>query len=251
MIKFFRRFRQQLLSENKFSKYLVYAIGEIILVVIGILIALQINNWNEGSKERQQEYKLLKQLKTDLTENETEIKDLIKEIKVNKWAMDSILKRLKRSNNPKIGAYITFIHRNSFFNNSNSGYKILGNGMSKLISNDSLLNSILQLYEKDFPNIKIRENLMNSKIENQIYPLTNQLFKINPNVSIRLKEFDAVASEIYTPLDYEALSNNHQYINSLLQLNKTVETRLTYLPETEKKLAKVIEMLNLELNQHD
>ena len=50
MIKFFRKIRQRLLTENKFSKYLLYAIGEIILVVIGILIALQINNWNEGRK---------------------------------------------------------------------------------------------------------------------------------------------------------------------------------------------------------
>lgn len=47
MIKFFRKIRQQLLTENKFSKYLMYAIGEILLVVIGILIALQINTWND------------------------------------------------------------------------------------------------------------------------------------------------------------------------------------------------------------
>lgn len=53
MIKFFRRIRQRLLSENKFSKYLIYAIGEIILVVIGILIALQINNWNQQRKSNQ------------------------------------------------------------------------------------------------------------------------------------------------------------------------------------------------------
>ena len=50
MIKLFRNIRQRLLSENKFSKYMLYAIGEIILVVIGILIALQINNWNENRK---------------------------------------------------------------------------------------------------------------------------------------------------------------------------------------------------------
>ena len=50
MIKFFRRIRQRLLSEKKFSKYLFYAFGEIVLVVIGILIALQINNWNENRK---------------------------------------------------------------------------------------------------------------------------------------------------------------------------------------------------------
>jgi len=52
MIKFFRKIRQKLLSENKFSKYLLYAIGEIILVVIGILIALQVNNQNEIKNEK-------------------------------------------------------------------------------------------------------------------------------------------------------------------------------------------------------
>lgn len=51
MIKFFRKIRQNLLSEGKTAKYFKYAIGEIILVVIGILIALQINNWNEARKE--------------------------------------------------------------------------------------------------------------------------------------------------------------------------------------------------------
>ena len=52
MIKFFRKIRQKLLSENKFSKYLIYAIGEIILVVIGILIALQVNNQNQIKNEK-------------------------------------------------------------------------------------------------------------------------------------------------------------------------------------------------------
>ncbi len=47
MIKFFRKIRQKMLTENKFSKYLIYAIGEIVLVVLGILIALQLNNLNE------------------------------------------------------------------------------------------------------------------------------------------------------------------------------------------------------------
>jgi hypothetical protein len=50
MLKFFRKIRQNLLMENKTRKYLTYAVGEIVLVVIGILIALQINNWNEQRK---------------------------------------------------------------------------------------------------------------------------------------------------------------------------------------------------------
>ena len=59
MIKFFRKIRQNLLLEGKTEKYLKYAIGEIVLVVIGILIALQINNWNEHNKKKQDERILL------------------------------------------------------------------------------------------------------------------------------------------------------------------------------------------------
>ncbi len=69
MIKFFRKIRQQLLTENKFSKYLLYAIGEIVLVVIGILIALSINNENQDRKERVQEKLILKQLLGDFNLN--------------------------------------------------------------------------------------------------------------------------------------------------------------------------------------
>ena len=50
MLKFFRRIRRKLLNEGSLRKYLVYAIGEILLVMVGILLALQVNNWNEGRK---------------------------------------------------------------------------------------------------------------------------------------------------------------------------------------------------------
>src|SRR5210317_1676767 len=66
MIKFFRKIRQNLLTENKFSKYLLYALGEIFLVVIGILIALSINNWNEGRINKIKEQEYLEGIKTDL-----------------------------------------------------------------------------------------------------------------------------------------------------------------------------------------
>jgi hypothetical protein len=69
MIAFFRRLRQKLLTENKFSKYLLYAIGEIALVVIGILIALNINNANEYKKERAQEQLVLRQLRGEFQDN--------------------------------------------------------------------------------------------------------------------------------------------------------------------------------------
>ncbi len=69
MIKFFRKIRQKMITENKFSKYLIYAIGEIILVVIGILIALQINNWKQLSFENELEKKYLKNLIVELKQD--------------------------------------------------------------------------------------------------------------------------------------------------------------------------------------
>ncbi|MAB47296.1 MAG: hypothetical protein CMC05_01570 [Flavobacteriaceae bacterium] len=68
MIKFFRKIRYNLMSENKTGKYFKYAIGEIILVVIGILIALQINNWNESRKEQRLLQTYYKQILEDLDE---------------------------------------------------------------------------------------------------------------------------------------------------------------------------------------
>ena len=66
MIKFFRKIRQKLLSENKFSKYLIYAIGEILLVMIGILLAFQVNTWNESNKLHKDEISSLLSIKSDL-----------------------------------------------------------------------------------------------------------------------------------------------------------------------------------------
>ena len=66
MLHFFRKLRRDLLANSQFFKYLKYAIGEIVLVVIGILIALQINNWNEENKAIKQEIMLLKNIKKDI-----------------------------------------------------------------------------------------------------------------------------------------------------------------------------------------
>ena len=77
MIKFFRRIRQRLLSENKLGKYLAYAIGEIVLVVIGILIALQINNWNERRKQNIVEQEYLITLKKEFQNNINEVNRVI------------------------------------------------------------------------------------------------------------------------------------------------------------------------------
>ena len=77
MINFFRNIRQRLIKESRVSKYLVYAIGEIILVVIGILIALQINNQNELRKVRAQEQNYLQQLEQEFTYNQAQLEKVM------------------------------------------------------------------------------------------------------------------------------------------------------------------------------
>jgi hypothetical protein len=86
MIKFFRKIRQNLLTENKFSKYLLYAIGEILLVVIGILIALSLNNWKEELDNHGEEMRILSGLKQEFEMNLMEVN---RNIKLNTSALES------------------------------------------------------------------------------------------------------------------------------------------------------------------
>ena len=81
MIKFFGKIRQNLLSEGKTGKYLKYAIGEIILVVIGILIALQLNNYNDTLNKNDFERNALLNLKLDFEYNQSELNKSIEELK--------------------------------------------------------------------------------------------------------------------------------------------------------------------------
>ena len=80
MIKIFRKIRQKLLNENKFSRYLIYAIGEIVLVVIGILIALQLNNYNDKLNQTEIEQKAIHNLKLDFEYNRSELNKSIEEL---------------------------------------------------------------------------------------------------------------------------------------------------------------------------
>jgi hypothetical protein len=79
MINFFRKIRQNLLMENKTGKYFKYAIGEIVLVMIGILLALQVSNWNQDRKDRISERKLLDNIHRDFVHNKVDF-DSVKAI---------------------------------------------------------------------------------------------------------------------------------------------------------------------------
>lgn len=99
MIKFFRTIRQKMLSKNKFSNYLLYAIGEIILVVIGILIALSINNRNDYGKESIKKNNLLKALEIEFTKNLSQLDTILK---YDNEVVESSLEFLKLKPNDSI-----------------------------------------------------------------------------------------------------------------------------------------------------
>jgi len=124
MINFFRKIRQKLLTNNNFSKYLLYAIGEIVLVVIGILIALQINNWNEEQKIEKEEIGILNNLLEGLY-SAKEQSDI--EISNENQLKESLLVVLgKNSNKSKLG--INTISDSLFYDilwNSNPNLPVL------------------------------------------------------------------------------------------------------------------------------
>lgn len=91
MIRFFRNIRQKLLFNDKFSKYLIYAIGEIILLVIGILIALQINNWNEDRKNDHKEALLIKNIIKDLRLDADHMNKALNEVNQQLDIVDSLI----------------------------------------------------------------------------------------------------------------------------------------------------------------
>ncbi|MEN2283646.1 DUF6090 family protein [Algoriphagus sp. SE2] len=101
MIKFFRKIRQSFLTENKISKYLLYAIGEIVLVVIGILIALQVNNLNELDKKRESELLYLNALHDEFSNNLKEVERVMSTNETNLKAAHALLS-IMGTDNPAI-----------------------------------------------------------------------------------------------------------------------------------------------------
>jgi len=99
MIKFFRKIRYDLMEKNKTGKYLKYAIGEVVLVVIGILIALSINNWNESRIDRISEQAILRQLKSEFNSN---LKQLDEKIGIRSYIINSAIQLLANIDNPSI-----------------------------------------------------------------------------------------------------------------------------------------------------
>tara|TARA_R110002050_G_scaffold149358_5_gene275834 strand:+ start:3427 stop:4176 length:750 start_codon:yes stop_codon:yes gene_type:complete len=153
MIKFFRKIRQNLLMENRTGKYFKYAIGEIVLVVIGILIALQLNNWNDTVKERSVEIKILQEILSNLEHDLVEIRSDIESMDSINKATKDINRFMKTDSIPSETFFydVAKIRVNPHFDPNKSGYNLLVSKGVEIILNDSLRGSLSLLYESLYP----------------------------------------------------------------------------------------------------
>ena len=243
MINFFRKIRQKNLTENKLGKYLTYAIGEIILVVIGILIALSINNWNENRKAKILEKRILIELKKSM------YSDIENQIRPNILQLDQDLKNIKvieqLLNNELIyHDSISRKFRSLMFSKSFkwevTAYKILENQGIKIIRNPKLKESILRNYNMRYPEVKdFLENFSNN-LNLFFRPIMRSNFAFEYSDSLNTK---------YIPLDITNLKSNQEFKNAVNTAFLNFSYNLKAHKELEKEIIKTISLIDIELKK--
>jgi len=183
MIKFFRKIRQNMIKDNKVSKYLLYAVGEIVLVVIGILIALQINNNNEAIKSRAKEVHYLNNLKTDLQLTIQELDQFIKDRNNQIAAASRILDHYEGKPIENINAFnkdiVDIYTWQRFFQINNTFQELTNSGNLAIISNDSIKNGLLNI-EALYKKIKYNEDHFRYDAEVTLYEPSYNMLDIYP-----------------------------------------------------------------------
>ena len=219
-----------MLTENKFSKYLLYAIGEIMLVVIGILIALQINNWNEEEKANLFEHKILVELHSSALNNIHELNEGIRMNEEAKKSCDIILNHL--ANNIEYQDSLEILFSKSLFwykyVPDDSSYESIKTYGLHIIKNDSIRNLIPKVNESKVDWIQTREKRNHDFFYTTIQPLSLELFESTTDW------------HRMTPMNYNDLKNNKKYLHVLNSLvNYRIEDIIWY-----KEL--LVEMKHLE-----
>ena len=236
MIKFFRKIRQNLLSEGKTGKYLKYSIGEIVLVVIGILIALGINNWNDENNLTRKETTLLIEMKSNL---ESDLEGLKWDINKNEKLLKANQIVLKSLNNgvyhDSLNLYYTRIKGNTVFVKNTSAFKNLESFGLDIIKNDSLRIKITNLYSTQYEYIRYIEQVRDEKFQyEQIIPQITKHLKLS-------------SEKLYEPINVAELSQNNEF-KSVITLNCGLRYYIiTIYKNIENMITELIDEIELEL----
>lgn len=211
-----------MLSENKFSKYFMYAIGEIILVVIGILIALQINNWNETRKLRIQELKYLENLRSDIELNISEINrfldarnsSIASANKVLEYYEGKPLEDLNDLNFHATNVYIWY----KFTLQENTYQELVNSGNLAIISNDSIKNGLLNL-QALYQELKNEEAHFRYDTEVLLYEPSYEMLDLNDlikNYTYQVSLGKAGENVRLSRSNYETLLKNLKHKNGFV-----------------------------------
>lgn len=179
MLRFFRKIRQSLLQSGQTAKYLKYAIGEIVLVVIGILIALQINNWNENRILERKELTLLREMQSNIQEDLQDIDFNLEGTAMRLNASEIVLRvmdeklpyhdSLRPHFGQLIGSFQLTENTAAFDNLSSIGFD--------LVRNDSLRASITRLYSNRYAYLRNLEMEMQAPfLLDQLMPAYRERF---------------------------------------------------------------------------
>ncbi|WP_445383032.1 DUF6090 family protein [Robiginitalea sp. IMCC43444] len=179
MIKLFRRIRQNLLSEGKTGQYLKYAIGEIVLVVIGILIALGINNWNERNKLNQSIVEHLEILKKDLNEDQIQLRELKNSLTERKQAADSALFQMMtiRPTDIQLKKYLIMLYQEFKFSPNTNAIETINQSNEIPALNNELRTVVLDYYAL-IERTKEREHISNTQIQTKYEPYLNEHYPV-------------------------------------------------------------------------
>lgn len=240
MIKFFNNIRKTLLSEGKTGKYLKYAIGEIILVVIGILIALSINNWNENRKKRALEQSTLAELKSNLLTDIKDAQDDMRGYNIASKSSDIIINYIdgKIPFHDSLHIHMGKIPVQGVFAPNKATYENLKVIGIKLISNDSLRAAISDLYEG-------RYYYVQQYLETE-YQVDREKFG-----DFYLKEMEEYSFFKYAkPFDPERLVGNQEFRNLIMHRKLKINGWFKVQYELNiRKASQLIKMIDQELKK--
>ena len=220
MIKFFRKIRQNMIKENRASKYMLYAIGEIILVVIGILIALQINNWNEQRKSNQQEQSALNNIHRDFLKNKKILEDVKDSSILITTSGIQILNHTGNKSKPET-EYIFNDWLNNLYNSTpyypQNGFldDLLSSGKLGIFKNIELRNLLsswkpeVEILEERFKTLDANEDILNAFIlENGSWLNADQVGNDVRNVTFPKSGFPVDNRDLLDYLLFENLIEN-------------------------------------------
>ena len=253
MLKFFRKIRQNLLTENKFSKYLIYAIGEIILVVIGILIALAINNANQKSILKEKEHTYLIGLKEEFEISKKKLTELMQVNQNSYNSAKQILSYTSNLNNRPTEKELSELLLNTLsfdvaFNPNNSLLsEMINSGSLKDISNDALRIHLAN-WVATLEDIAKQENDLANQREKVI-----EFFR-SDNYSLRtVFDLTAVSNDIDLPKQKDQISNSdllnsNAFENNLLMfiLSSHATEEAHYQPLMED-INRILELIDSEI----